>query len=255
MKEIPSVGKYWHKRFQEAAAKYRFDEQIGLWSRHGLERRVTVFSRVFAGAVSRPKRVLDVGCGPGTYDRLLSQQGHTVVGVDYSVKVIARAAERSKGQGIEYLVADAYALPFAQGAFDVVISIGVLQTLDLPSVPCALAEMRRVLSASVGLLFLETMNRFSIKSPFDELRRLLPAIKPTDGSPAERFTRYNPYGMDRVLQGMGFKQVKLYGVFLFPPGLSFLERILDMVGGEGLLPLFLPLAHSFMIRSHLGDAA
>lgn len=89
--------------------------------------------------------LLDVGCGPGTItvefaDRLAPGR---VVGVDAAAEVIARAAELGAGrENLEFAVADAYALPFEDGSFDIVHAHQLLHHLGDPV--AALREFRRV---------------------------------------------------------------------------------------------------------------
>jgi len=91
--------------------------------------------------------LLDVGCGPATVtvDLAARLAPGTVVGVDASAKVIGMAQETATAAGtdnVSFQVADAYALPFPEGSFDVVHAHQVLQHLTDPV--AALREMRRV---------------------------------------------------------------------------------------------------------------
>ena len=94
--------------------------------------------------------VLDVGCGPGTVTVDLAHRvaPGRVVGVDLSPEVVARAAREARGAGapgavdVEFVVADLFALPFADDSFDVVHAHQVLQHVHDPV--GALVEMRRV---------------------------------------------------------------------------------------------------------------
>ncbi len=77
------------------------------------------------------KYVLDVGCGVGATPAYLARQYRCrVVGVDISPAMIARAQERAAREGVadrvELRVADAQALPFADGVFDVAMTESVL---------------------------------------------------------------------------------------------------------------------------------
>jgi SAM-dependent methyltransferase len=93
-------------------------------------------------------RVLDVGCGPGTITLDLAAHvapGRTI-GVDREASVIAEARRLLDSQptsGVEFRTADAYALGFDDGSFDVVHAHQLLQHLSDPV--AALVEMRRVL--------------------------------------------------------------------------------------------------------------
>jgi SAM-dependent methyltransferase len=95
-------------------------------------------------------RLLDVGCGPGniTVDLATRVAPGRVVGIDRAETVVEAAREEAARQGatgVEFEVADVYALPYADGAFDVVHAHQVLQHLADPV--AALREMRRVCSA------------------------------------------------------------------------------------------------------------
>jgi ubiquinone/menaquinone biosynthesis C-methylase UbiE len=98
--------------------------------------------------VGRTSRVLDVASGRGTSALLLASHfGCEVVGVDYSVPNVQRANEAARQQHLDHRVrfvsADAEALPFEAGAFDVVLCECALCTF--PNMERALSEMKRVL--------------------------------------------------------------------------------------------------------------
>jgi SAM-dependent methyltransferase len=70
--------------------------------------------------------VLDAGCGGGRYARLLGRHGARVVGVDLSSAVDKAAALCAEFPDVAIVQADLLDLPVADGAFDLVYSIGVL---------------------------------------------------------------------------------------------------------------------------------
>jgi SAM-dependent methyltransferase len=80
----------------------------------------------------RGKRVLDVGTGSGRHARQAAELGAEVVAVD-----LGNAIDVARGnlpRGVLTVQADAEALPFAHGTFDLVMSIGVLHHLPDPAV-------------------------------------------------------------------------------------------------------------------------
>jgi len=84
--------------------------------------------------------LLDVGCGTGWFTRRFAAAGLTVTGLDNDANRLAYA--RVRGGGIDYLEADALALPFPDASFDVVVSVtGLCFVSDWRT---ALAEMTRV---------------------------------------------------------------------------------------------------------------
>ncbi|MEV1129547.1 methyltransferase domain-containing protein [Agromyces sp. NPDC049794] len=93
-------------------------------------------------------RVLDVGSGPGTITIDLARRVRPglVTGIDAVADVVEHASGLAASQrvdNVEFLVGDAYALPFANEAFDLVHAHQVLQHLARPI--DALREFRRVL--------------------------------------------------------------------------------------------------------------
>jgi SAM-dependent methyltransferase len=66
-------------------------------------------------------RVLEVGCGAAAATRWLKRQGADVVGIDLSAGMLrhALAAAEASGEHPELVLADACALPFAAGVFDI----------------------------------------------------------------------------------------------------------------------------------------
>jgi SAM-dependent methyltransferase len=102
-------------------------------------------------AQPRPgERVLDVGCGTGIAARRAAPRVGTagrVVGLDASpgMLAVAGAAAGRERLSIDWKEGRAEALPFADGAFDLVLCQYALMFFADPS--AALAEMRRVLAA------------------------------------------------------------------------------------------------------------
>jgi SAM-dependent methyltransferase len=85
------------------------------------------------------ERLVEVGVGTGRVAVPLIQRGFAVTGVDASTGMLARA----RGKRIERLVrGSAYALPFADRAFDAALFVHVLHLLDDPA--AALREACRV---------------------------------------------------------------------------------------------------------------
>lgn len=95
-------------------------------------------------------RVLDLGCGTGRSLGLLVR-ADTVFGVDPSLSMLVRARRRSPA--VPLVAARAEELPFADHAFDTVVSALVFCSVDRPRV--ALGEIRRVLAPDGSLRMME----------------------------------------------------------------------------------------------------
>jgi len=73
---------------------------------------------------------LEIGAGTGHFTRWMHATGWKVIGLDGSEPMLAEAIRRS---GPRYVRADAGALPFAAGAFDVALLITTLEFLPDPA--------------------------------------------------------------------------------------------------------------------------
>ena len=119
--------------FDDADAYERY---MGRWSR--------AIGEKFLAWLAPPRDAnwLDIGCGTGAFSRLIAQHGapKSVSGIDPSPAQV----EFARGQlpKADLRVADATALPFADGAFDVIASALVLHFI--PDRGKAFAEMSRV---------------------------------------------------------------------------------------------------------------
>jgi len=89
------------------------------------------------------ERALDSGTGTGALAFALSELVREVVGVDVDPELLDEARKRSAGKAnVEFLEADATALPFADGEFDLAGSLRTLHHLPRPEL--AVAELVRV---------------------------------------------------------------------------------------------------------------
>jgi SAM-dependent methyltransferase len=128
---------------------------------------------MLAAAGLRPGwRVLDVGCGSGSFLELIVATvgpAGSVVGVDIDRDNLTAAAKR----GCESLgLASALGLPFGRGVFDAVWCANVLQYFDDAAVCEAIAELRRVVRPGGLVAFKDvdmTALRFGPAPPFVSL--------------------------------------------------------------------------------------
>ena len=89
-------------------------------------------------------RVLDVACGTGNLAVVAARHGCAVSGIDIAGNLIVQARARAAAEGlpINFKEADAEALPFVGGQFDLVVSMFGVMFAPRPSI--AAAEMLRV---------------------------------------------------------------------------------------------------------------
>jgi len=96
--------------------------------------------------VVRGKRVLDVASGEGYGASLLARTAKSVVGSDIDEDVVGAARGRYARDGLEFVRADMFDLPFENGAFDVVTCFEAIEHVEHPGI--ALDEIARVLAPS-----------------------------------------------------------------------------------------------------------
>jgi ubiquinone/menaquinone biosynthesis C-methylase UbiE len=99
-----------------------YELQMGRWSRRLAEPFLD-----FVGA-AYGQRALDLGCGTGSLTFALARRANVnaIYGLDYSTAYVDYAKRRNSDSRINFLVGDACAIPFADGAFDQVLSLLVL---------------------------------------------------------------------------------------------------------------------------------
>jgi ubiquinone/menaquinone biosynthesis C-methylase UbiE len=102
---------------------------------------------------SREIDVLDIGCGNGALLSALREKIKTGTGVDESAGMIAQANKRNAGiEKLSFSVIDGPVLPFADKAFDVVISMMSFRYLDWDPL---LSEVKRVTKPGGKFLILD----------------------------------------------------------------------------------------------------
>jgi SAM-dependent methyltransferase len=99
------------------------------------------------------QRVLDVGCGTGVVAVTVARLGAQVTGLDLTPALLERARENARiaGVTVEWREGDAEALPFDDGAFDVVLS--QFGHMFAPRPEVATAQMLRVLRPGGTIAF------------------------------------------------------------------------------------------------------
>jgi SAM-dependent methyltransferase len=137
--------------------RFMYDRESGAWARqrHGPSQREAVerFVDELTDLVAPPGPVADLGCGPGAHVVALAQRGYTVVGVDWSPRMVdaARAQAANDHVHASFEVRDvSEPLGFADASLGGALAINVLQHLPRPAE--FLAEIRRCLRPGGHLL-------------------------------------------------------------------------------------------------------
>jgi SAM-dependent methyltransferase len=141
-------------------------------------------------AVSATDEVIDVACGTGNAALLAAARGARVIGVDAAPRLLEVARERAQAQGVvlDLREGDLLALPVADSAADVVLSVfGVIFAEDPAG---ALREIARVLRPG-GRAFLSA---WVPSGPIDEMLGMLGRIlgRVTQAPAPRRFAWSDP---------------------------------------------------------------
>ena len=171
------------------------------------------------------KDVLDLGCAGGFMAEALAQKGARVTGIDPATKAIGAAKQRARavGQSIDYDVGVGEDLPYADGRFDAVVCVDVLEHVsDLAKV---LAEVDRVLKPGGAFLY-DTINRnvlsrFGAITVAEDLLRILPKGTHDPAlfiKPKELLAALETAGlMPGPVKGLGPRGIDRRGDFVFGP--------------------------------------
>ena len=182
----------------EAAAYRQFRE---LEERHWWFRgRRTVYLGLLAHQLHgrRARRALDLGCGVGGFLGGLTGMSEHVVATDLDRASLAFCRARGFPSAV---VSNGYALPFADGAFDLVCLFDALE--HIPDEARALREVARVLTPG---------GRIAVTVP------AYPFLYANNDRIAHHCRRYTRAGLRRALASAGFtlERNTHTNVFLFP---------------------------------------
>jgi ubiquinone/menaquinone biosynthesis C-methylase UbiE len=136
--------------------------------------------------------ILDVGCGIGIFTQDILRRGARVTGVDISLPMLSKAIVGFDKAGFTGLCADMNALPFADGSFDKVYSMTVIEFSD--DAGRVVAELDRVVRKG-GRVVVTTLNNLS---PWAAQR----TKKGQAGHPLFQHIRFrSPEDMRRIVPG------------------------------------------------------
>jgi SAM-dependent methyltransferase len=167
------------------------------------------------------ERVVDLGCGWGTFEWALAPRVDQIVGVDFSAKSVELCERRRSQLGlrnVRFVHADAGATHLPADTFDLVIAADLFEHLYPDDSARVVAEARRVLKRG---------GRFSVWTPhrghaIEVLKNRGILLKPdpthVDYKSMER--------MRELLVGESFALEKAYYAESHLPGLRALERTL-----------------------------
>lgn len=106
-------------------------------------------------------RILDIACGTGRHAIELARRGYSVTGVDLSESMLARAREKARqaGSELEFIQADARALPFIN-EFDLALMLceGAFPLMETDEMNYMILQSARNSLREKGKLIFTTLN-------------------------------------------------------------------------------------------------
>ncbi|MET0647975.1 MAG: class I SAM-dependent methyltransferase [Pyrinomonadaceae bacterium] len=110
------------------------------------------------------REALEIGCGTGSFSRILSKSSERVLALDLSPNMIRVARERSaQFTNIEFRVADVLALELPAETFDCVVTVATLHHLPMKEV---LTKIKGALKAGGVLLVLDLFQTEGLPDAF-----------------------------------------------------------------------------------------
>jgi SAM-dependent methyltransferase len=142
-------------------------------------------------AALNPSRILEIAAGTGVVTRALAtlaQDGISIVATDLNQAMLDRAAAVGTARPVRWQQADAMALPFPDGEFDLVVC--QFGAMFFPDKAKAFAEARRVLGPGGHFVF-SVWDRISENEFADVITTELETVFPAD---PPRFLARTPHG-------------------------------------------------------------
>lgn len=186
-------------------------------------RRVRVLARHLAALIPAEAKVLDVGCGDGTVDRLIAQQlpGVSIEGIDVLVRPSAKIPVRPF---------DGVHIPYADSSFDIVMFVDVLHHTDDPLL--LLQEAQRV-----GKVIL-VKDHFRKGFLAGATLRFMDWVGNAHHGVVLPYNYWSERQWDDAIRMVGLKQLdKIVSLGLYPPPASWIfERRLHFIGRFAAAP-------------------
>jgi 2-polyprenyl-3-methyl-5-hydroxy-6-metoxy-1,4-benzoquinol methylase len=196
------------------------------------------FGVVAEGLPAGARRIIDLGCGPGTFLGHLQRPFERALGIDIAAAQISYAQEHYGRPGLEYRVGDVTGLDRAE-RFDAAVSIEVVEHLRPADAQPFLRAIHDLLEPG-GTLVLTTPN---YRSFWPLLEWLVSRIGPVDYL-EQHINRFDRHRLRREVEQAGFADVRCGTFFVIAPFLaalsgSFAEvvlrwerRLLPFLGAE-----------------------
>lgn len=195
--------------FADLAARYRTRNRF---ARRRIANVLSLLPRELAGL-----RLLDLGCGMGTFAIETARRGAVATGIDPAPAAVSAAARVAAAEHspATFVRADAAALPVAAATCDVVLAADVTEHLDDETLGCILREALRALRTG-GTLVLYTPEQAHLFERLREHGMLQPD--------ASHIGVRSAGELGRAATRQGFRVLRIVYLPSHLPGWNLLER-------------------------------
>ena len=157
----------------------------------------------------REKRVLDYGCGDGSFSVILAKRGGLVWGFDtsgISIQVAQRrAAANDVGDRVHFEKMSAYKIGYEDETFDLVIGLDILHHVEIGKTA---PEIARVLKKTGRAIFLEPL---AASKGLQFIRRFVPvAVAIHEGSQERQLTYQDVDDLARHFSRVACKEFQIF---------------------------------------------
>lgn len=210
-----------------------YEAYVGRWSR--------LVARAFLPwlAIEARQRWLDVGCGSGALVDAIRDyaQPREIKGIDRSPETIRVLRETIRDPRESFDVADAQALPFETGQYDVAVSGLVLNFIPDPA--AAVREMARVTRSegTIAAYVWDYAGKMQLMSHFwSAALALNPAIRElVEGL---RFPLCHPDALRGLFEGCGLKHIMVQAIDIDTTFHNFDDYWTPFLGAQGPAPRY-----------------
>jgi ubiquinone/menaquinone biosynthesis C-methylase UbiE len=173
---------------------------------------------------SGAKKVLDFGCGPGSFLAVLGEAvpGVEAIGVDIASPQIEFAGKNIAAKfpgNIKFQLLSGERLPFPDASFDAVTCIEVIEHIHPFLAAKILAEARRVLKPD-GIFVLTTPNYRSFWPLIEWLLERASPVKYHD----QHISKFTPNSLVKFLEACGFEAINVNSIFVAAPFLNGISK-------------------------------
>ena len=203
---------FYNQMYEEGKAK-----PVGGW----LFNKLRCFEKYREEAViellpKKGEKLLDIGCGEGTFLFKLADNFKELWGVDISPVRIKRARHKTKKTGLKniyFKIADIdQGLPLEDASFDVVTAISILEHVFDPHF--VVGEIKRILKPG-GVFIIEVPNIGWLPRRLDLLLGKLPRTSSETGWDGGHLHYFTQGSLTELIEDAGFDIIKVSGSGIF----------------------------------------